>query len=67
MIKLSDERCEVAQKLRELADEMDRSATELLKANDLDPNRKHRSMRRKHAQDLMAASDRIREILGVES
>ena len=50
-----------------LADELDRSATELLKANDLNPNRKRRAMCREHAQDLMAAGIRIREALGVES
>ena len=49
-----------------LADDIDRSALELLKTNDLDPNRKRRAMRREHAQDLMAASSRIREALGVE-
>lgn len=48
-----------------LTDEIDRSALELLKTNDLDPNRKRRAMRREHAQDLMAASSRIREALGV--
>lgn len=52
--------------LAELADEMDRSATELLKTNDLDSNRKRRSVRREHAQDLMVVSSRIREALGVE-
>ena len=50
--------------LRELADEIDRSALELLKTNDLDPNRKRRSMRMEHAKDLMAASGRIRELCG---
>ena len=48
-----------------LADEIDRSALEPLKTNDLDPNRKRRAMRIEHAQDLMAASSRIREALGV--
>ena len=47
-----------------LADEMDRSALELLKTNDLDPNRKRRAMRRDHARSLMAASGRISEALG---
>ena len=47
-----------------LADEIDRSALELLKTNDLDPNRKRRSMRMEHAKDLMAASSRIRELCG---
>lgn len=50
-----------------LADKVDRSATELLKVNDLDSNRKRRSMRRKHAQDLMVVSSRIREALGMEN
>lgn len=49
-----------------LADEIDRTATWLLEANGLDPNRKRRSMRREHAQDLMAVSSRIRKALGVE-
>ena len=48
-----------------LADEIDRSALEILKTNDLDPNRKRRSMRMERAKDLMAASSRIREALGV--
>ena len=47
-----------------LADNLDSSASMLLKQNDLDPNRKRRGMRRDHAQSLMAASDRIREALG---
>ena len=50
--------------LLKLADEMDCSAFELLKTNDLDPNRKRRAMRREHAQDLMAVSSRIRKALG---
>lgn len=49
-----------------LADDIDRSALELLKTNDLDPNRKRRAMRREHAQDLMAVSSRIRKALGEE-
>ena len=49
-----------------LAEELDSSASMLLKQNDLDPNRKRRGMRRDHARSLMAASDRIREALGVE-
>ena len=52
-------------KLLGMANDVDRSATELLKANDLDPNRKRRSMRIEHAQDLMSVSSRIREALGV--
>ena len=51
--------------LMALADEIDRSALELLKTNDLDPNLKRRAMRIEHAQGLMAASSRIREALGV--
>lgn len=47
-----------------LANEMDRSATELLKTNELDSNRKRRSMRMEHARDLMVVSSRIREALG---
>lgn len=47
-----------------LADDLDSSASMLLKQNDLDPNRKRRGMRRGHAQSLMAASGRIREALG---
>ena len=47
-----------------LADNLDSSASMLLKQNDLDPNRKRRGMRRDHARSLMAASDRIREALG---
>lgn len=47
-----------------LADNLDSSASMLLKQNDLDPNRKRRGMRRDHAQSLMAASGRIREALG---
>lgn len=47
-----------------LADELDSSASMLLKQNDLDPNRKRRGMRRDHAKSLMAASDRIREACG---
>ena len=50
-----------------LADNLDSSASMLLKQNDLDPNRKRRGMRRDHAQSLMVASGRIREALGVES
>lgn len=49
-----------------LADELDCSANELLKANDLDPNRKRRGMRRDHAQSLMAAGGRIREAIGAD-
>ena len=49
-----------------LADEMDRSALELLKTNDLDPNRKRRATRRDHARSPMAASGRIREACGEE-
>lgn len=49
-----------------LADNLDSSASMLLKQNDLDPNRKRRGMRRDHAQSLMAASGRICEALGVE-
>ena len=48
-----------------LANNLDGSASMLLKQNDLDPNRKRRAMRREHAQDLTAASSRIREALGV--
>ena len=48
-----------------LADNLDSSASMLLKQNDLDPNRKRRGIRRDHAQGLMAASGRIREALGV--
>ena len=48
-----------------LADNLDSSASMLLKQNDLDPNRKRRGMRRDHAKSLMAASDRIRDALGV--
>lgn len=48
-----------------LSDNLDSSASMLLKQNDLDPNRKRRGMRRDHAQSLMAASGRIREALGV--
>lgn len=48
-----------------LADEIDRSALELLKTNGLDPNWKRQHMRIEHAQDLMAAVSRIREALGV--
>ena len=48
-----------------LADNLDSSASMLLKQNDLDPNRKRRGMRRDHAQSLMAASGCIREALGV--
>lgn len=48
-----------------LADNLDSSASMLLKQNDLDSNRKRRGMRRDHAQSLMAASGRIREALGV--
>ena len=48
-----------------LADNLDSSASMLLKQNDLDPNRKRRGMRRDHAKSLMAASDRIREALRV--
>ena len=48
-----------------LANNLDSSASMLLKQNDLDPNRKRRGMRRDHAKSLMAASDRIREALGV--
>ena len=47
-----------------LADELDSSASMLMKQNDLDPNRKRRGMRRDHAQSLMAASDRIRAACG---
>lgn len=47
-----------------LADNLDSSASMLLKQNDLDPNRKRRGMRRDHAQSLMAASGRIREACG---
>lgn len=47
-----------------LADNLDSSASMLLKQNDLDPNRKRRGMRRDHAKSLMAASDRIREVCG---
>ena len=50
-----------------LADELDSSASMLLKQNDLDPNRKRRGMRRDHAKSLMAASGCIRKALGVES
>ena len=50
--------------LLELADNLDSSASMLLKQNDLDPNRKRRGMRRDHAQSLMAASGRIREACG---
>ena len=50
-----------------LADELDSSASMLLKQNDLDPNRKRRGMRRDHALSLMAASGCIREALGAES
>ena len=46
-----------------LADNLNSSASMLLKQNDLDPNRKRRGMRRDHAQSLMAASSRIREVL----
>lgn len=53
-------------KLLEMANEIDRSATELLKTNDLDSNRKRRSMRMEHAQDLMVVSSRIRDALGIE-
>lgn len=49
-----------------LADNLDSSASMLMKQNDLDPNRKMRGMRRDHAKNLMAASDRIREALGVQ-
>ena len=49
--------------LLELADELDSSASMLLKQNDLDPNRKRRGMRRDHALSLMAASGCIREAL----
>ena len=49
-----------------LADNLDSSASMLLKQNDLDPNRKRRGMRRDHAKSLMAASSRIREALGVK-
>ena len=48
-----------------LADEIDRSALELLKTNGLDPNQKRRAMRLEHAQDLKAASSRICAALGV--
>lgn len=47
-----------------LADNLESSASMLLKQNDLDPNRKRRGMRRDHAKSLMAASDRIRAALG---
>lgn len=47
-----------------LAEELDSSASMLLKQNDLDPNRKGRGMRRDHAKSLMAASGCIREALG---
>ena len=47
-----------------LADNLDSSASMLLKQNDLDPNRKRRGMRRDHAQSLMVASGRIREACG---
>lgn len=50
--------------LSALADNLDSSASMLLKQNDLDPNRKRRGMRRDHAQSLMAASGRIREACG---
>ena len=50
--------------LLELADNLDSSASMLLKQNDLDPNWKRRGMRRDHAQSLMAASGRIREACG---
>ena len=50
-----------------LADELDSSASMLLKQNDLDPNRKRSGMRRDHALSLMAASGCIRKALGVES
>ena len=58
------ERCD-RDALLALADNLDSSASMLLKQNDLDPNRKRRGMRRDHAKSLMAASDRIREALGV--
>ena len=48
-----------------LADELDSSASMLLKQNDLDPNRKRRGMRRAPALSLMAASGRIREACGM--
>ena len=47
-----------------LANNLDSSASMLLKQNDLDHNRKRRGMRRDHAKSLMAASDRIREACG---
>lgn len=47
-----------------LADNLDSSASMLLKQNGLDPNRKRRGMRRDHAQSLMAASGHIREACG---
>ena len=50
--------------LLKLANELDSSASMLLKQNDLDPNRKRRGMRRDHAKSLMAASGCIREALG---
>lgn len=53
--------------LIKLAVELDQKSLELLKTNDLDSNRKRRGMRRTHASDLMAASSRIREALGVEN
>lgn len=52
--------------LLELADNLDSSASMLLKQNDLDPNRKRRGMRRDHALSLMAASGCIRKALGVD-
>ena len=48
-----------------LADDLDSSASMLLKQNDLDFNRKRRGMRREHAQSLMSASGRIREACGM--
>lgn len=53
--------------LIKLAVELDQKALELLKTNDLDSNRKRRGMRSAHASDLMAASSRIRDALGVEN
>lgn len=47
-----------------LANDLNSSASMLLKQNDLDPSRKRRGMRRDHAKSLMAASDRIREACG---
>lgn len=55
------------EELIRLALELDQKSLELLKTNDLDSNRKRRGMRRAHVSDLMAASSRIRDALGVEN